>query len=125
MNKTRGRLAAIFLTATTFSSFASSQQFPGGLIEKSTSVPNRPPLTAAQIQAFMPASRGKFTFPAPYNTTGIRLTVSSDCPGSTDCVQYTGYSYWSTMNYHVNSSTMLILVGLDRNKGGAGPSLLS
>jgi hypothetical protein len=36
-----------------------------------------------------------------------------------------GYSYWSNINNHVGSDTMLIFVGLDRRKGAGGPTLFS
>lgn len=98
-------------------------QAPGGFIEKSYSTATRPRLSASQIQSFVAPSRGMFTFPAPYNTIGIRLTNASDCVGSTDCVNYVGYSYWRNMNNHVGSDAMLIFVGLDRARGGAGPTL--
>ena len=78
----------------------------------------RPPLTAAQIQTLLP-ERGRFTFPAPYNTAAIRLTNSSDCDG-TDCVNPVGYSYWRNINNHVDSDTMLIFLTLYRTRGGGG-----
>src|SRR6185295_2521125 len=78
---------------------------------RSTAVPSMP-------------SRGPFTFPSPYNTTGVRLTNETDCGGA-DCVDYIGYSFWRNTNYHVGSNTMLIFVTLDRNRGGAGPALFS
>ena len=62
-------------------------QAPGGFVEKSNSTAVRPRLTTTQIQSFLP-SRGPFTFPAPYNTRGIRLTNSGDC-GGTDCKKCT------------------------------------
>jgi hypothetical protein len=69
-------------------------------------------------------SRGKFTFPAPYNTVGVRLTNAADCGGQDhDCVNYVGYSYWRNSNNHVGSSTMLIFLTLDRARGGSGPTL--
>ena len=68
--------------------------------------------------------RGTFTFPAPYGTTGVRLTNASDCGGG-DCVNYVGYSYWRNINNHVGSDTMLIVLGLDRQRGGGGPTLFS
>jgi hypothetical protein len=79
-------------------------------------------LTPAQIQAFMPATRGPFTFPAPYNTQGTRVTNSTDCGGA-DCVDYVGYSYWRNMNNSAGSNTMLVFLTLDRARGGVGPSL--
>src|SRR5262249_41843831 len=65
-----------------------------------------------------------FTFPAPYNTTAIRLTNPSDCDDS-DCVNHVGYSYWRNINNHVGSDTMLIFLTLDQNRGGGGPNLFS
>jgi hypothetical protein len=98
----------------------------GGFIEKAGSPALRPRLTRAQIEAFLPANlaRGAFTFPAPYNTTGIRLTNASDCGGQ-DCLWYVGYSYWRNINNHAGSNEMLIMLGMDRNAGGAGPSLIA
>ena len=70
-------------------------------------------------------ARGEFTFPAPYNTKGIRLTSAADCAGGTDCVDYIGYSYWRNINNAGPSDTMLMFVTLDKNRGGAGPSLFT
>ncbi len=77
---------------------------------------------AAAAQAFLP-QRGVFNFPAPYGTQGIRITNASDCGGS-DCVDY-GYSYWNKINNHAGSDTMLIVVGLNRSRGGSGPTLFT
>src|SRR4030095_8650666 len=48
----------------------------GGFLEKAGSAALRSRLTPAQIGAFLPpgGATGSFTFPSPYNTTGIRLT---------------------------------------------------
>lgn len=97
--------------------------FPGGFLEPAVSTAIRPRMIAAQIEAMLP-QRGRFTFPPPYNTEAIRLTNAADC-GGRDCVSYVGYSYWRTMNNHVGSETMLILVTLYRNRGGPGPTLFS
>jgi len=96
---------------------------PGGFVESDETSVSRPNLTATQIAAFMPANRGNFTFPAPYNTQAIRVTQSSDCGGQ-DCVDMP-YSYWRNMSNSTGSNTLYILVGLDRNRGGAGPTLFS
>ena len=96
--------------------------FPGGFLESADTSVARPNLTAAQIAAFMP-SRGLFTFPAPYNTQGIRLTNASDCGGQ-DCLDLI-YSYWNNMSNSTGSNTLYIFVGLDRARGGAGPTLFS
>src|SRR5262245_4248714 len=83
----------------------------------------RPRLSSGQIQAFMPA-RGRFTFPAPYNTQAARITNGNDCGGQ-DCVHPVGYSYWANMNNHVGSNRILIFLGLERRTGGGGPTLFS
>jgi len=96
---------------------------PGGFMESATGVGLRPTLSAAEISTFLP-SRGTFTFPSPYRTTGIRLSNAADCGGA-DCVLPVGYSYWSNINNHAGSDTMLIFLGLNRQKGGGGPTLFS
>ena len=95
----------------------------GGFIDSSTGVGLRPKLSAGEIQTFMP-QRGTFTFPSPYSTTGVRLTNASDCGGQ-DCVLSVGYSYWSNINNHAGRDTMLIFLGLERRRGGGGPTLFS
>ncbi len=102
---------------------AQSSGAPGGFVEHAASTSMRTALTAAQIQSFLPA-RGRFRFPAPYNTEGIRLTNASDCGGG-DCVLSVGYSYWQNINNHTGSDTMLIVLGLERRLGGGGPTLFS
>ena len=96
---------------------------PGGFVEKAGST-IRPRWSTAEIQEVVPPSRGKFTFPSPYHTEAIRLTTAEDCGGA-DCVRPIGYSYWRNMNNHVDSNEMLIFLGLDRNRGGSGPTLFS
>jgi hypothetical protein len=98
----------------------------GGLIETAGSPGLRPRFTPQQIAAFLPANGapGPFTFPTPYNTTGIRLTSASDCAGGADCLWYAGYSYWRNINNHAGSADMYIFLGTDRNRGGVGPILL-
>jgi hypothetical protein len=98
----------------------------GGFVETAGSPALRPRFTPQQIQAFLPANgaRGAFAFPAPYNTTGIRLTNDSDCADGQDCFWYAGYSYWRNINNHAGSADMYIFLGTDRNRGGAGPVLL-
>src|SRR5213083_2421659 len=86
--------------------------FPGGFIEQATSTQVRPLMSASQLQLLLPATRGPFVFPDPYNTQGIRLTDASDCVGSTDCVYSVGSAYWRRINNHVGSDTMLIVLGL-------------
>jgi len=97
---------------------------PGGFVESDASTAARPLYTAAQVQGFVPA-RGRFLFPAPYSTQGIRLTNASDCAGGSDCVNGIGYSYWRNINNHAGSDTMLIVLGLMRTRGGAGPTLFT
>jgi hypothetical protein len=45
--------------------------------------------------------------------------------GGQDCVLSVGYSYWSNINNHTGSDTMLVFLGLERRKGGGGPTLFS
>ena len=54
----------------------------------------------------------------------MRVTNASDC-GNADCVLDVGYSYWRNMNNHVGSDVILIVLTLDRAKGGGGPTLFS
>ncbi len=102
---------------------AVAQPLPVGFIETADNLDVRPALTAGQIQAFLP-SRGAFTFPAPYGTTAARLTNAADCGGG-DCVNAVGYAYWRNTNNHVGDARMLIALGLDRGRGGGGPTLFS
>ena len=98
----------------------------GGFTEKAGSPALRARFTASQIQAFLPATgaKGKFTFPAPYNTDAVRLTNASDCDGGADCLWYVGYSYWRNINNHVGSDDLYVFLGTDTNRGGAGPTLI-
>src|SRR4030088_111108 len=86
--------------ALTLAASPALAQASGGLVEKADSTAIRPRWTASEIQAFLP-QRGKFTFPEPYGTEGIRLTNSTDCRVG-DCVTSVG------MNNHRDSETMLI-----------------
>lgn len=119
-------LIGLIWTAITLSALPASAQFPGGFIEKSYSSPtNRPAvLSQSQIDSFLPSTRGPFNFPSPYSTQGVRITIPADCGGN-DCVDYVGYSYWRNTNNHVGSDTMYIFLTMDRNRGGAGPTLFS
>ncbi len=98
----------------------------GGLFEKAGSPALRARFTAPQIQAFLPPgdAKGKFKFPAPYNTEAVRVTNAQDCSGGNDCLWYVGYSYWRNINNHVGSTDMYIFLGTDTNRGGVGPMLL-
>lgn len=103
---------------------ATQQSQPsGGFVDSATGAGLRARLSAGEIQAFLP-QRGTFTFPSPYGTTGVRLTNASDCGGG-DCINYVGYSYWRNINNHVGSDTLLVVLGLDRQRGGGGPTLFS
>ncbi|NWF71528.1 MAG: hypothetical protein HXY51_00585, partial [Nitrospirae bacterium] len=100
-------------------------QSPGGFIEPADSKAMRPRFTPEQIRDFLPqppGTRGRFMFPAPYRTEGLRITNADDC-GGTDCVWYVGYSYWRNMNNHAGSNTMYIFLGLRYEHGG--PTLFS
>jgi hypothetical protein len=109
----------IMLALGVTSAFAQS----GGFTESATGNAGRAKLSAGEIQTFLP-QRGSFRFPSPYATSGVRLTNGGDCGGQ-DCVLPVGYSYWSNINNHAGSDTMLVFLGLDRNRGGGGPTLFS
>ena len=96
---------------------------PGGLLESALTGLVRPRLSPLLLQTLLPA-RGPFTFPAPYNTSAVRITNASDCGGA-DCVDAVGYSYWRNINNHAGSNQMLMFLGLNRARGGPGPSLFS
>ena len=126
------RIISLFVLSAVFTAIVpalgagvaqAQSQATGGFVDSATGNGLRPRLSAGEIQAFMP-QRGTFTFPAPYGTTGARLTNAGDCGGG-DCVNYVGYSYWRNINNHVGSDTMLIVLGLDRQRGGGGPTLFS
>lgn len=96
---------------------------PGGFVEKAGSA-IRPRWSTADVRDIVPNGRGKFTFPAPYQTEAMRVTTTEDCDGA-DCVSPVGYSYWRNMNNHVGSNEILIVLGLNRSRGGTGPTLFS
>jgi hypothetical protein len=102
---------------------AQGSSAPGGFVVSATSGDFRPQLSPGEIASFLPA-RGPFRFPAPYSTQGVRLTNGSDCGGA-DCVSPVGYSYWRNINNHAGRDTMLMFLGLERRKGGGGPTLFS
>jgi hypothetical protein len=117
-----GRLAVAWTLVLVAASPSPAQTAPGGFVASATDGGFRAPVSPGQAQSFLP-QRGVFTFPAPYNTQAIRVTNASDCNGG-DCVDY-GYSYWSKINNHTGSDTMLIVVGLNRSRGGTGPTLFT
>jgi hypothetical protein len=100
---------------------ATSTQAPGGFMESDASPVARTALTASKISGFLPGSRGSFTFPAPYNTQGVRITLPSDCGGQ-DCLDMT-YNYWKNMSNSAGSDTMYVFIGLNKARGGQGPTL--
>jgi hypothetical protein len=108
-------------------SLAFAQSFPGGFLE-TQGTGSRTKYTAAQIAGTaaggpgIPATRGWFTFAAPYGTEAYRLTIADDCQ-QLDCVNYTGYAYWMNINNHQASAEMQIFLGLDPNRLGTGPNL--
>ena len=104
-----------------------SATVPGGFVEKAGAQTYRSRFSASQIASFLPAAgaTGRFTFPAPYHTQGVRLTNAADCANGQDCLWSVGYSYWRNINNHAAGDTMLIVLGFDRNRGGAGPSLIA
>ena len=93
---------------------------PGGFMEADgAAAAPRAALAASHVS--LPSTRGSFTFPAPYNTHGVRVTVPSDCGGQ-DCLDMT-YNYWKNMSNSTGSDTMYVFVGLSKARGGQGPTL--
>ena len=90
---------------------AQASQAPGGFVEMMTSTIARSQPTPTQIAQFVPASRGRFVFPAPYNTEAYRITVPSDCGGA-DCIQQEGYSAWRNINHHAGQPVLRMFIGL-------------
>jgi putative lipoic acid-binding regulatory protein len=90
---------------------AQASQAPGGFVEMMTSTVARAQPTPTQIAQFVPASRGRFFFPAPYNTEAYRITLPSDC-GGTDCIQQEGYSAWRNINAHAGQPVLRMFIGL-------------
>jgi hypothetical protein len=111
--------AALSLAAVTAHA-ATASQAPGGFMENDESPAARPALAASTISGFLP-QRGSFSFPAPYGTQGVRVTNSSDCGGQ-DCLDMT-YNYWKNMSNSAGSDTMYVFIGLDKARGGQGPTL--
>ncbi|MGI0134093.1 MAG: hypothetical protein ACREBW_03955, partial [Candidatus Micrarchaeaceae archaeon] len=116
-------LFGIFLLPLLGIGSAHAGQTEPGFWENNSSTQAYPRLSASQIAQFLPDKRGPFQFPAPYNTTGIRVTLPSDCPQGLNCVYYTGYSYYATMNNSAGLPYMWIMADLNTNKGGTGPTL--
>ena len=116
-----GYAIAAMAVITASASPLQAQNAPGGFVVSASDTAVRAPVTGSAT-GFLP-QRGRFTFPAPYGTQGIRITNAGDCGGA-DCVDY-GYSYWNKINNHAGSDTMLIVVGLNRARGGAGPTLFT
>lgn len=114
-------IAVAFSLSQATASYA--QPALGGFLENSENSSVRNAMSASTIRSFLP-ERGVFQFPAPYNTQAVRLTNASDCGArGGDCVNYAGYSYWRNMNNHVGMESMLVFMGLDRTRGGKGPTL--
>lgn len=118
------RLRSVLLLAGLLAFAAYANPPTGGFWENDSSSTAYPPLTATQISAFMPTTRTKFTFPSPYGTTGVRVTLPSDCPNSSNCINYIGYNYWARMNNSAGSPFMYIMVGVGKaSAGGSGPTI--
>ncbi len=113
-------LSATFLSLAFNALAHADSAAPGGFLEHDEAPAARAQLSLSQINGFLP-TRGGFTFPAPYNTHGIRITTASDCGGN-DCVDMI-YNYWKNMSNSAGSDTMYVLVGLDQARGGDGPTL--
>src|SRR4029078_13091646 len=81
---------------------------PGGFIE-TAGIAIRPRCSRSELQEFLPAGRGKFTFPHPYLTEAMRITTAEDCGGG-DCVREGGYSALRGINKNMYSSEQTSLI---------------
>jgi len=118
--------ANLVVTSTTFEDNGEE----GGLLETAGQQPFRPRYTTGDIDFLPPDdATGAFWFPSPYQTRGVRLTNGDECgPDKKDCVLPIGYSYWRRINDYPDSDdteTMYILLGLEANRDGTGPTLFS
>jgi len=100
---------------------------PGGFWKNDASMsPEMAPYTSTDIAAFMPSTRTHFTFPSPYNSEGVRITLPSDCTAagfSNPCVEHIGANYWQVMSNSTGLPYMYIYVGMLGNlSGGTGMS---
>lgn len=93
---------------------------PGGTWQAVSATTAYAPLTSTAIAAFWPSTRTTFTFPAPWNTTGVRITLPSDCPSSDNCIMNLGYAYWANMSNSAGSPYMYIFVGRNADGGVNG-----
>ncbi len=66
----------------------------------------------SRIRAFVPTSRRRFRFPAPFNTEAYRLTIPDDCGGK-DCLEQEGYSFWRNINAHAGQPVVRVFVALE------------
>jgi len=117
------RVSTIFLLFLLGAGSAYAAQSAPGFWQANSSTTALPPLTASQIAQFLPSTRSSFAFPAPYNTTGIRVTLPSDCPNDSNCIFYVGYSYYAAMSNSTGLNYMWILATPQKSMGGAGPTL--
>ena len=117
-------VVAVMVCASTQVLPGQSSVAPGGFMDSATSVGLRPTSVSGGDTDVPAVTRHLHVSVAVFARRGVRLTNASDCGGA-DCVLPVGYSYWSNINNHAGSDTMLIFLGLDRRKGGGGPTLFS
>lgn len=81
---------------------------PGGLRIHCSDPTARPLLSPAEMAALLPDEPGPFTFPAPYLTSGIRLTTEAD-----GRVNPIGMSYWNNVSWTPDRSGLLLFLSID------------
>lgn len=77
-----------------------------GFVESADSTSVRGRFSTAALHAFLPSGRGPFTFPAPYGTQGIRITIPED-----GGILPVGYSYWPNCNMHARNNYIVLFLG--------------
>ncbi len=110
------RIVVAATLATVFSASAGQTQGGGAFVDETDRTPGSP-WTPEELGSFLP-DRGRFTFPAPYGTEGIRVTNASDCGGS-DCVEPVRGMTGRNIDAHRGRASMLVFLGLR----GLGPTL--
>lgn len=72
---------------------------------------------------YVPATRGAFEMPSPWNTLACRITDATDCTGGG--ISHAGYSYWSLINEHGDNPEFLVFAHCPKSAGGGGVTLFS
>ena len=117
-------IAAILVSAFGQVLHGQGTRATGGFVDSATSVGLRPTSVGGGDPGVPAGSRPLHVSLAVFHDgrPPDQLRATAAAPTASLPV---GYSYWSNINNHAGSDTMLIFLGLDRRKGGGGPTLFS